>query len=52
MYPFIDRQGIDQQSVMIQMLGRAETATVLTREKTLVDDLCAYRSVLCLPHSR
>ena len=52
MYPFIDRQGIDQQSVMIQMLGRAETAAILTREKTLVDDLCAYRSVLCLQHNR
>ena len=51
-YPFIDRQGIDQQSVMIQMLGDAEKAAILTREKALVDDLCAYRSVLCLPSSR
>lgn len=52
LYPFIDTQGIAQQSVMIQMLGDAEKAEILTREKTLVDDLCAYRGVLCLPNSR
>lgn len=52
MYPFIDRQGIDQQSVMIQMLGGAEKAGILLREKTLLDELCAYRDVLCLPTSR
>jgi hypothetical protein len=51
-YPFIDRQGIGQQSVMIQLLGDAEKAGILAREKTLVADLCAYRSVLCLPNSR
>lgn len=51
-YPFIDRQGIDQQSVMIQIVGDAEKAAILTREKTLVADLCAYRSLLCLSHSR
>lgn len=51
-YPFIDRQGIDQQSVMIQMVGDAEKAAILTREKTLVADLCAYRSILCLSHGR
>jgi hypothetical protein len=48
-YPFIDRQGNGEQSVMIHMLGRAETDAVLTREKALVDDLCAYRALLCLP---
>ena len=51
-YPFIDKQGIAQQSVMIQMLGETEEAEILTREKTLVDALCAYRGVLCLPNSR
>jgi hypothetical protein len=51
-YPFIDQQGIAQQSVMIQMLGDAEKARILAREKGLVDDLCAYRDVLCLPNSR
>jgi hypothetical protein len=52
MYPFIDKQGIAQQSVMIQMLGDAEKAGILTREKALLDDLCAYRDILCLPRSR
>ncbi len=47
--PFIDRQGIDEQSYVIQMLGSAETAAILADEKQLVDDLCAYRDVLCLP---
>lgn len=48
-WPFVDRQGNDQQSYMIQMLGAAETAAILADEKALVDDLCAYRDVLCLP---
>lgn len=50
MYPFIDPQGIAQQSVMIQMVGHAETAAIVAREKALVDDLCAYRDILCLRH--
>lgn len=52
LYPFIDRQGNGPQSMMIQMLGEAEKAEILTREKTLLDDLCAYRSVLCLSNNR
>lgn len=48
-FPFIDRQGIDEQSYVIQMLGAAETAAILADEKQLVDDLCAYRALLCLP---
>jgi hypothetical protein len=48
MYPFIDRQGNDQQSYMIQMVGETEKAGILAAEKTLLDDLCAYRDVLCL----
>nr|WP_298687500.1 hypothetical protein [uncultured Dongia sp.] len=51
LYPFIDRQGIAEQSYMIQLLGEAEKARILADEKTLIDDLCAYRDVLCLPHS-
>ena len=51
-YPFIDGQGIAQQSVMIQVLGDAEKAEILAREKALLDDLCAYRDVLCLPKRR
>lgn len=48
-FPFIDRQGNDEQSYVIQMLGAAETAAILADEKTLVADLCAYRDILCLP---
>jgi hypothetical protein len=49
-YPFIDRQGADEQSYMIQLVGDAERAEILADEKALLDDLCAYRDVLCLPH--
>ncbi|MFZ1425775.1 MAG: hypothetical protein WAS21_03275 [Geminicoccaceae bacterium] len=47
--PFIDRQGIAEQSYMIQLIGEAEKATIMADEKSLIDDLCAYRDVLCLP---
>jgi hypothetical protein len=50
LYPFIDRQGNAEQSYMIQLIGDAETARILADEKPLVDDLCAYRDVLCLPN--
>jgi len=48
LYPFIDRQGNDEQSYIIQLVGDAEKARILADEKALVDDLCAYREVLCL----
>lgn len=51
LYPFIDRQGIAEQSYMIQLIGEAEKAKILADEKILLDDLCAYRDVLCLPHT-
>ena len=47
-HPFIDRQGNGEQSYVIQMVGDAEKAAILGREKALLDDLCAYRRVLCL----
>jgi hypothetical protein len=47
-HPFIDRQGNDEQSYLIQMVGDAEKAKILSDEKGLVDALCAYRSLLCL----
>lgn len=47
-WPFIDRQGNAEQSYMIIMVGEAEKAKILADEKALVDDLCAYRDVLCL----
>jgi hypothetical protein len=49
--PFIDKQGIAEQSYMIQLIGEAEKATIMAVEKTLLDDLCAYRDVLCLPQT-
>jgi hypothetical protein len=51
LYPFIDKQGIAEQSYMIQLIGEAEKAKILADEKTLLDELCAYRDVLCLPHT-
>jgi hypothetical protein len=50
LYPFIDRQGIAEQSYMIQLIGETEKARILADEKALLDDLCAYRDVLCLTH--
>lgn len=49
-WPFIDRQGNDEQSYMIQMVGETEKAQILDREKKLVDALCAHRQVLCLTY--
>jgi hypothetical protein len=51
LYPFIDRQGNAEQSYMIQLVGEAEKAKILADEKALIDDLCAWREVLCLPGS-
>jgi hypothetical protein len=50
LYPFIDKQGIAEQSYVIQLLGEAEKAKIMADEKTLIGDLCAYRDFLCLPH--
>jgi hypothetical protein len=53
LYPFVDRQGIAEHTYMIQLIGEAEKAKILADEKSLVDALCAYRSLLCLaqnPH--
>ena len=47
--PFIDRQGNDAQSYMIQFVGAAEKAMIMADEKPLADALCAYRAILCLP---
>ncbi len=52
LYPFIDRQGIAEQSYMIQLIGEAETAKIMADEQALIKDLCAYRDVLCLPHAQ
>jgi hypothetical protein len=48
LYPFIDKQGNAEQSYVIQLFGEAEKARILADEKALVDELCAYRDILCL----
>ncbi|MBS0516047.1 MAG: hypothetical protein JSS16_11305 [Proteobacteria bacterium] len=49
-WPFIDRQGNAEHSYMIQMVGKAEKTKIMADEKPLLDDLCAWRAVLCLTH--
>jgi hypothetical protein len=48
LYPFIERQGNDEQSYMIQLTGEAEKASILANEQALINELCAYRAILCL----
>lgn len=48
--PFIDKQGNAEQSYMIQLIGAAEKARIMADEKALIEELCAYRDVLCLTH--
>jgi hypothetical protein len=50
--PFIGKQGNAEQSYMIQLIGEAEKAKILADEKPLLDELCAYRDVLCLAHAK
>jgi hypothetical protein len=50
LYPFIDKQGIAEQSYVIQLIGEAEKAKIMADEMSLIGDLCAYRDFLCLPH--
>jgi hypothetical protein len=52
LYPFIFKEGIAEQSYMIQLIGEAEKAKIMADEKTLLDDLCAYRDFLCLPNKK
>ena len=48
--PFIDRQGIGEQSYMIQLIGDEDKAKIMADEKDLLAALCTYRASLCLPH--
>jgi hypothetical protein len=52
-YPFMDKhtEGDKEHGYIIQPLGQAETAKILGDEKQLVENLCAYRDVLCLEHT-
>ncbi|HEY2981558.1 MAG TPA: hypothetical protein VGJ22_10280 [Anaerolineales bacterium] len=52
LYPFIDKQGNAEQSYMIQLIGETEKARILADEQRLLEDLCAYRDVLCLAHKQ
>ena len=52
LYPFIDKQGNAEQSYMIQLVGEAEKARILADEKALLDELCAWRDVLCLANKK
>jgi len=45
---FVVQEGVAEQSFIIQLAGDAERAAIVTAEKHLLDELCAYRDVLCL----
>lgn len=47
-YPLIDRQGNDEQSYIVQLLGETEKAKILADEQELLHELCAHDDVLCL----
>jgi len=38
-----------RESYIIQLIGEAEKAKIIADEQLLLDDLCAYRDVLCIP---
>ncbi len=50
-WPFVDQQGNAAQSYFIQLIGESEKAQIVANEKQLIDDLCAWNSVLCLEHA-
>jgi hypothetical protein len=49
--PFIDKQGIAEQSYMIHLTGDEETAKIMADEKNLLAALCSYRATLCAPQN-
>lgn len=54
LYPFIDEHtgsnGVE--GYMIQLIGEAEKAKIMADEKPLLDELCAYRDILCLAQTK
>jgi hypothetical protein len=48
LYPLIDKQGIPEQSYMVQLMGDFEKAKILAQGKPLLDALCAYSEALCV----
>jgi hypothetical protein len=51
-YPFIFKEGIAEETYMIQPIGETEKAKIMADEKNLLRDLCAYRGFLCLPNEK
>jgi hypothetical protein len=47
-FPFTFKEGIAEQTYIIHLVGEAEKMKIMTNEKALLDDLCAYRDFLCL----
>jgi hypothetical protein len=52
LYPFVFKEGLAEQSYMIQVVAEAEKARIMADEKTLLDELCAYREFLCFPNKK
>lgn len=51
-YPFLDKhtEGGAEHGYIIQLIGEAESAKIVADDRQLIDDLCAYRDLLCLDH--
>jgi hypothetical protein len=52
LYPFTFKEGIAEQTYIIQLIGEAEKTKIISDENTLLADLCAYRDVLCLQNMK
>src|SRR5262249_4724280 len=52
LYPFVFKEGIAEQSYMIQLIGEVEKARIMADERALLHELCSYRDVLCLPNMK
>ena len=48
-YPVTFKEGIPEQTYIIQIMGEAEIARIVADGKALLAGLCAYRDVLCVP---
>jgi hypothetical protein len=44
---FVFEEGLPEQRYMVVFAGEAERTRILSDEKPLLNDLCAYRAVLC-----
>jgi hypothetical protein len=51
-YPLIDRQGNDEQSYIVQLMGETEKAKILADGQKLLHELCAHHDVLCLKNRK